>query len=106
MIMPAAQGVLDFVNRNNANLLDEKTTRYSSVSRGSSQTRQANINTGLSQAQRQQKAANAHVPVPAMHPMHFKVEPETDMSGIATVIANRSVSVASSRGPLVSGHRY
>jgi hypothetical protein len=100
--MPPAQGVVDFVNRNSAIPFDEKNARYSPVARGSSQTWQTNNNAGLSQAERQRKAASARVPVPAMHPIHLKVEPGSDMNGIATVVANRTVSVASSRGPLVS----
>jgi hypothetical protein len=100
-IMPAAQGVADFVNRNNSNPFDEKDARVSPATRGCSQTSKTDKNAGLSQAERQRKATNARVPVPAAHPMLFKVKSETGMSGIATAIANRSVSVASSRDPQV-----
>lgn len=100
--MPAAQGVADFVNRNNANPFDEKDARYSPAARGSYQTSETNKNPGLSQAERQREAANARMPVPAAHAMHFKVESETDISGIATVVANRSLTVTSSQGPQVS----
>jgi hypothetical protein len=98
-IMPAAQGVADFVNRNNANPFDEKDARYSPAARGSYQTSEINKNPGLSQ----RKAANARMPAPTAHAMHFKVESETDISGIATVVANRSPTVTSSQGPQVSG---
>jgi len=100
--MPAAQGVADFVNRNNANPFDEKDARFPPAARGSSQANQTNNNAGLSQAERQRKAANARVPVPAAHPAHFRVRSETDMGGIAAVVANRFVSVASSRSAQVS----
>jgi hypothetical protein len=99
--MPAAQGVSKFVNRNNINHVEEKNARHSSSARGSSQTRQANNNAGLSQAERQRRAALARVPVPSRHAMHLKAEPDADMNELATVVANRSVSVASNCGQQV-----
>jgi hypothetical protein len=97
--MPAAQGVSNFVNRNNANPFDEKNARYSPSARGSSQARQSNNNSSLSHAERQRIAAGARMPVPATR---LKAEPDTDMKGLATVVANRPASVISNIGPEVS----
>jgi hypothetical protein len=99
--MPAAQGVSKFVNRNNISHVGEKNARHSSSARGSSQTRQVNNNADLSQAERQRRAALARVPVPGTHGIHLKTEPEADMNELATVVANRSVSVASHYGQQV-----
>jgi hypothetical protein len=104
--MPATQGVSKFVNRNNVSHFEEKNARYSPSARGSSQTRQANNNAGLSQAERQRRAALARVPVPGTHPMHLKAEPEADMNELAAVVAERSVSVSSNQGQQVRQDRH
>ena len=100
--MPATSGVSSFVSRNDANDFVEKHSRDSPSAQGSSQTRQTNNNASLSLAERQQKAANARVPMRATHSMRLKTEPETDMKGLATAVAARPVSVSSGRGPQAS----
>ena len=100
--MSAAPGVSNYVNRNSGNALDEKPSRDSPSTRGSAPTRQVNNRASLSLAERQRKAANARVPVPATYPLHLKMEPETDVKGLNSAIVDRPVSVSSNRGPQAS----
>lgn len=95
--MPASQGVSDFINRKNANPFNED-ARQSLSARRSSQTHQTGHNASLSLVERQRRAASARVLVPATR---LKVEPGTDMNGLAMAVANRSVSGAPNRVPQV-----
>jgi hypothetical protein len=86
--MPAALSVSNFVNRNNKDPFAEKNA--------------SNSPSSLSKAERQRRAAAARVSVPAMHLTHLKVEPESDMKGLAAVVASRPASQSSIRGAQVS----
>src|SRR2546423_14640577 len=96
--MPAAPSVSNFVNRNNANPFEESNGPNSPSARGSSRPRQTNNNASLDLAERPRGAANARMPMPATRRTNFKVESDTDLKGLAKVVANRPVSVASNGG--------
>ena len=98
--MPAALSVSNFVNRNNKNPFAEKNNSPST--KGSSEACQTMNNASLSKAERQRRAAAARVSVPAMHLTHLKVEPESDVKGVAAVVAIRPASQSSIRGAQVS----
>jgi hypothetical protein len=93
--MPAAPSVSNFVNRNNKDPFAEKNA-------SNSPSRQTVKNASLSKAERQRRAAAARVSVPAMHLTHLKVEPESDVKGLAAVVTSRPPSQSSIRGAQVS----
>jgi hypothetical protein len=100
--MPATLSVSNFVNRNNKNAFAEKNASNSPSARGSTQARQTVNDASLSKAERQRRAAAARVSVPAMHLTHLKVEPESDVKGLAAIVASRPASQSSIRGTQVS----
>src|SRR3954454_15371472 len=100
--MAPSMSVSNFVNRDNKNHFTEKTASNSPSARGSSEARQTINSASLSKAERQRGAAAARVSVPAMHLTHLKVEPESDLRGLASVIASRPASQFSIRGAQVS----
>jgi hypothetical protein len=100
--MPAALSVSNFVNRNNKNPFAEKNASNAPSARGPSQARQTINNAGLSKAERQRRAAAARVSVPAMHLTHVEVELESDVKGLAAVVASRPASQSPIRGAQVS----
>jgi hypothetical protein len=100
--MPAALSVSNFVNRNNKDPFAEKNASNSPSARGSTQACQTVKNASLSKAERQRRGAAARVSVPAMYLTHLKVEPESDVKGLAAVVANRPSSQSSIRGAQVS----
>ena len=100
--MPAALSVSNFVNRNNKDPFAEKNASNSPSARGSSEARQTISDASLSKAERQRRAAAARVSIPSMRLTHPKVEPESDVKGLAAVVASRPASQSSIRGAQVS----
>src|SRR5438270_8964686 len=99
--MPAAVSVSNFVNRNNKIPFAEKNASNSPSARGSSEARQTINNASLSKAERQRRAAAARVSIPVMRLTHLKVEPESDVKGLAAAVASRPASRSAIRGAQV-----